>query len=64
MADDDKLAALLTECLRDLRCDTPAGDVRALDALRQIEAEAPGQLRAMAENLVEARAGRARARAH
>ena len=55
MTEDAKLAALLTECLNELSRDTPAGDVRAVDALRQIEAAAPGELRQMADRLKLAR---------
>lgn len=55
MTEDTKLAALLTECLNELSRDTPAGDVRAVDALRQIETAAPGELRQMADRLHLAR---------
>jgi hypothetical protein len=55
MTTDERLAALLTECLKELSADTPAGDVRAVDALREIEATAPGELRQMADRLRLAR---------
>lgn len=51
MIEGQKLAELLAGCVTDLQADTPAGDARVVDALRQIEAAAPGELRALANNL-------------
>lgn len=58
MTDDQRMAALLTECLADLDLNSADGRAGIRAALRQIEEISPGEVEAMAARLQLHRLGR------
>lgn len=55
MTNDQRMAALLNECLAELDLQTDAADEAARAVLRRIEAASPGELRAIADRLEQRR---------